>query len=261
MRLLVSASMLLMLIGNFGAMAEEPARFPVTRFEVPDVRPAGKPSAVVLDDCDEGLEKDRPHHDSLRILQVSHAPGQGNVKSIISRGFNTGQTIGAIHCVSADPTRGRIYVSEMAGNRVTAVDFQGRKLWQVGEISAKALAIDPKTGFLWCTTGHTLTHGETVVLDEKGREAASFPYRGVDIAFDPHTEGFWLVGNQITKLNRLGKVLFQQECEGWAFVSVAVNRTDGSVWTIERAHPDIAQLQPTLAPRRQRRRAQDAVSG
>jgi hypothetical protein len=241
MPVLLSRSMLLMLIGNFGAMADEPVRFPVTRFEVPDVKREGNPSAVVLDDCDKGFEKNRPHRDGLRILEVSQTPGLGNVKSRFIREFNTCQTVGAIHCVSVDPTRERIYVSELAGNRVTSLDLQGRELWQVGEISASALAVDPKTGFLWCTTGRSLTDGETVVLDGKGREVASFPYRGVDIAFDPHTEGFWLVGNQITKLSRSGKVLFQQECEGWAFVSVAVNQTDGSVWTIERAHPDVAR--------------------
>jgi len=32
--------------------------------------------------------------------------------------------------------------------------------------------------------------------------------------------------------------LFRRSCEGSAFVSVSVNPRDGSVWVVERAHPD-----------------------
>jgi DNA-binding beta-propeller fold protein YncE len=238
---LFSGSVLLMLVGIFAGTADEPGRFPVTRFEVPDEKPAATPTVVVLDDCDEDFQRDRPHRDSLRILQVSQAPDQASVKSIINKEFNTCETIGAIHCVSVDSTRGRIYVSELANDRVTALDFRGRRLWQVAKIAAGALAVDPKTGRLWCTVGHNLERGETVVLDGMGQMVASFPVRGVDIAYDPHTDGFWLVGNEITKLSREGKVLFQQPCSGWAFVSVAVNRSDGSVWIVERAHPDVLE--------------------
>jgi hypothetical protein len=241
MPVLFSGSVLLMLVGTFGAKPEDPGRFPVTRFEVPDEKLAGMPSAVVLDDCDADFDRSRPHLDGLRILKVSDGPSPGYVKSVIDQEFNTCETIGAIHCVAADAARGRIYVSEMAGDRVTTLDLRGRKLWQVSKISAGALAVDPKTGHLWCTVGQNLEHGETVVLDGKGHELASYPIRGTDIAFDPHTDGFWLVGNQVTKVSREGKVLFQQRCEGWAFVSVAVNPTDGSVWIAERAHPDLAR--------------------
>ena len=72
MPVLFSGGMLLMLIANFGAKVEDPARFPLTRFEHPDEKRAGNPSAVVLDDCDEDFEKSRPHRDGLRILRVSH---------------------------------------------------------------------------------------------------------------------------------------------------------------------------------------------
>jgi peroxiredoxin len=223
------------------ARAAEPARFPVTRFEVPDEKPAGMPSVVVLDDCDEDFQENRPHHDGLRILQVSRTPEGGSVKSIIHKEFNTCQTIGAIHCVAVDAARGRIYVCELVGKRVTALDLRGRRLWQVDQIHASSLAVDPKTGHLWCAVGNDLAAGETVVFDGTGRAVTSFPVRGVDIAYDPRTEGFWLVGDAITKLSREGKVLFHQACEGWACVSVAVHPSDGSIWVVERAHPQVAR--------------------
>jgi len=198
----------------------------------------GKPLVVVLDDCDEDDAEDRPHQDTLRILQESG--NQGNVRTVSLKEFYTCQAIGAIHCVAIDAARGRIYLCELAGRRVTAIDVRGRKLWQVNKIAAFVLAIDPRTGNLWCTLGGSLVVGETVVLDTTGREVMRFPVRGTDIAYDPQADGFWLVGSEITKLSREGKVLFNKPLEGWACVSVAANPRDGSVWIVERKHLDVA---------------------
>ena len=231
--------MLMMLLANFGTTAEDPDRFPVTRFDLPDEKPAGIPSAVVLDDCDPEYDKKLPHRDGLRILQVADFAVSGHVKSIIKTEFNTCQTIGGSHTLAVDAKRGRIYLSELAGERVTALDFRGRKIWQVTNINAGALAVDPKTGRLWCSVGSKIGQGETVVLDPDGLEVASLPVLGTDMAYDPHTDAFWLVGAEITKVSREGKVLFQEPCAGWAFVSVAVNSIDGSVWIVEHAHPEL----------------------
>ena len=239
MPFLSSATMFVMVLASFGTSAEDPDRFPVTLFDVPDEKPAGFPSAVVLDDCDPDFDKSRPHRDGLRILQVADSAASGRVKSIIKTEFNTCQTIGGSHALVVDVKRGRIYLSELAGYRVTALDLQGRKIWQVCNIASGALAIAPKTGRLWCSVGHSLGQGETVVLDPAGREVASFPVRGQDMVYDPHTDAFWLAGTEVTKLSREGKVLFQERRAGWAFVSVAVNSIDGSVWIVERAHQDV----------------------
>jgi beta-lactamase regulating signal transducer with metallopeptidase domain/thiol-disulfide isomerase/thioredoxin len=217
--------------------AARPGRFPVTRFDVPGEKPGETPLVVVLDDCDEDFNEIRPHHDALRILSKTDS----GVRASLLREFNTCQTVGAVHGVAVDAARGRIYLCEQVSHRVTAVDFRGRKLWQVGQIRADALAVDSRTGNLWCCVGQDLAHGETVVLDTTGREVASFPFRGIDIAYDSQTDGFWLVGYGITKLSREGNVIFQKPHEGWACVSVAVNPGDGSAWIVERGHPDVAQ--------------------
>ena len=223
------------------AKSTRPSRFPVTRFEVVNDQDqqAGNPSVVVLDDCDKDFGEDRPHQDALTIIHESG--NQGDARTVSFKEFNTCQTIGAKHCVALDAARGRIYLCELVGGRVTALDVRGRKLWQVDKIQANALAVDPRTGDLWCTGGKDLVDGETVVLDTTGREVMSFSVRGTDIAYDPHSDGFWLVGSEITKLSREGKVLFHKPPEGWACVSVAANARDGSVWIVERKHLDVAR--------------------
>lgn len=213
-------------------------RFPITRFEVPDptAKPATDPPAVaVLDDADEDFEAKGPHRDGLRLLD------EAGKEIAYLREFNTCQTVGANHGVVIDAPRGRIYARELVGRRVTALDFRGRKLWQAAGIDADAMAIDPKTGHLWCSGGDSLDVGETVVLDAEGQEVTSFPVRGVDLAYDAHSDAFWLVGYGIRKVDRNGKILFQKPHEGWANVSVATDPRDGSVWIAERDHPDVAR--------------------
>ncbi len=237
-------------------IATRPLRFPITRFDAPDEKPAAAPSVVVLDDCDADFEEKRPHHDALRILFKTDS----GVHAKLLREFNTAQTVGATHGVALDAARGRIYLCELVSHGVTAVDFRGRKLWQVAQIQADALAVDPRTGNLWCSVGEDLAHGETVVLDPTGQEIASFPFRGIDIAYDRRTDGFWLVGYGIAKLNHEGKVLFQKPHEGWACVSVAVNPGDGSIWIVERSASQCgAERQSALVSRRQR--SQDQFVG
>jgi hypothetical protein len=216
-----------------------PPRFPVTRYEA-ETKAKNEglpqpPAVLVLDDCDDDFREARPHHDGLRYVSDS---GQ---ELHALKEFNTCQTVGAVREVALDPTRGRVYICELVANRVTALDVRGRKLWRIDDIQADALAVDPRTGNVWCSGGRDLVNGETVVLDPEGKELTSFPVRGIDIAYDPLTDGFWLVGYGITKLSREGKVLFHKPREGWACVAVAVNGKDGSVWIVERAHPDVAK--------------------
>jgi DNA-binding beta-propeller fold protein YncE len=189
----------------------------------------------VLDDRDDDFAKGRPHHDGLTFLAESGRELRG------LREFNTGQSVSASHCVAIDPPRARVYICELGANRVTALDLRGRRLWRVDDIGADALAVDPRTGNLWCAVGPNLAQGETVVLDPEGKEIAAFPVRGIDMVYDAHTDGFWLVGYGITKLSREGETLFHKPREGWMCGSVAVDPTDGSVWIGERDHPDISR--------------------
>ncbi len=222
--------------------APRPARFPVQRFDAgkPDHSPIGEPAVVVLDDADDDFEPGRPHHDGLRILTESGR------EIAATKDFNTCQTVGGIHGVAVDPDRKRIYLSEMAANRVVALDLQGRKVWQVERIDAGALAVDPRTGHVWCTVGKNLAEGETVVLDAEGAEVDSFPIRGIDIAYDPKTDAFWLVGYGVVKLGRDGRELLRMPRQGWACVSVATDPDDGSVWIVERSHPDVSRSENRL---------------
>ena len=218
-----------------------PVRFPVTRFTVDDTPPlpADKLAALVMDDSDPDYEKGRPHDDALR----AYAADGSELWSV--GGLNTCQTVSTAPAVglAVDLERGRIFVGEKVGNRITALDFSGRKLWQLDEIDVGALAIDQKTGNLWVIVGSSIGSGEAVVFDPEGDELAAHLWAGVDIVNDSARDVFWLAGAEILQVDRTGKVRARLPVSGeggWCCASIALDPTDGSAWFGEREHPDVS---------------------
>ncbi len=217
-----------------------PPRFPVTRFDVSQNSSADLPAVVVLDNTDPKYDRDEPRHDNLRALDLSGKQLWRHT------GFNVCQTVGGGQQVAIDRRRRRIYVCENAGNKLHAFSPDGQRVWRIDNIEADALAVDGKTGDLWCSVGQTLNAGETVVFDSEGREKTSFFHRGIDMAYDPENDSFWLAGYEVVNLDREGKVRFREKVGGWCCSSVAVNVSDGSVWMVERDHPDVPKSKNRL---------------
>ncbi len=224
-----------------GKKEGRPVRFPVVRFEADQSSPlSGVPAVVVLDDVDPNFEKGQTHHDVLRMLDA------GGNELWSQSGFNNAGTVGGVHRVVIDQKRGRVYVGEDVAKRLSAFSLSGSRLWQVEKVDAKVLCLDDQTGNLWCSGGPNLKSGETVVFDTQGNEVAAYPYRAIDMEFDPSSDAIWLTGYEVIKLNRGGDVVFRQSVEGWCCPSVSVNSTDGSVWIAERNHPDLAHSKNRL---------------
>ncbi len=102
------------------------------------------------------------------------------------------------------------------------------------------MVVDPRTGNLWCLVGQSFTQGEAVVLDLEGKDIATHPINGIDLAYSPYDQTFWAVGYPTTKFDGDGKILVQKPHTGWARVSVAPDPQDGSVWVAERDHPNVS---------------------
>lgn len=197
----------------------------------------GKPppdvAAAVLDDCDPEYQGEGPHGDGLRLYS------RDGKELLALKGLNNCETIGANHAVAIDADRGRIYFRQLVAHRVTAIDLLGNVLFEADDLHADSLAVHPATGNVWCLTGRSLGDGETVVLNQRGEVVATYPVNGFDIAHDPKTDTFWIVGSSLAKVDRRGEVIFRRSPGGWARVSVAINPRDGSAWIAERRHPDV----------------------
>jgi hypothetical protein len=222
-----------------------PSRFPLVRFDGDDAAAnTPQPAIVVLDNTDPTFEKDMRHHDELRAMDAS------GIQLWSHSGFNNAETVGGVHGIAIDAKRGRIYVRENVTDRITAFDLSGEKLWHIDNVEVGTLMVDDRTGNLWSSGGPNLKSGETVVFDSDGNEVAAYPYRAIDMVYDPHTDAFWLVGYEIIKLSRDGKILFREAVEGWCCPSASVNPTDGSVWIAERRHREISRSKNRLWLRR-----------
>lgn len=213
----------------FRAAGEPPARFPITTFEAAakeTAAPAGI-AALILGDTDPGFERNLPQDDHLRAITA-----KGDVVWEVG-GLRTGETTAASHVLAADPGRNRIYLVENLGQHLSAFNGAGERLWRGDMIPANSVAVDEATGNVWAS----LNSGEeaaTVAFDGLGREMASMPLAGMDIACAPRATAFWIVGDKFQKVDTSQKTLFSKPLNGGFGVSVAVNPRDGSVWIAER---------------------------
>ena len=91
--------------------------------------------------------------------------------------LHTGGSFSGGSQVCVDMERKRIYVCENLASRVTALDLQLRKVWQLRDIPCDNIMLDSKEGQLWVSGGDTPQAGETVVVAADGKEIASLPLR------------------------------------------------------------------------------------
>lgn len=189
-------------------------------------------SVVVLDNCDPDFKGDLPREDSLRFLTEAGKP------RFVSKRFNNCEAIGINHGIAVDPKRARIYIREFVGKKVTAFDPNGTMVFETRDVPRPyALAVDSQTGHVWClSSGHGNQDGQIVVISSTGEHVSTFAVDGFDITFNPHDETFWVVGQEVTKIDRDGRILFTSAGVKWRYVAVAANPKDGSVWVVERKH-------------------------
>jgi len=215
-----------------------PRRFPVTRFDLAEKQPAPReqPAVVVLSERSyENTEAGKLSQGNLRALT---ATGEELWKNA---GIEASNTYGSYHSLAVDRRRNRIYAHGDVTSSVHAFTLDGQKIWQLDNLRAGALVVDEKTGDLWCCT-HT---GEIVVFDGQGNEKTSFLLVPIDMAYNPKSDSFWLVGSEVLVLNREGEVRFREEVAGECN-TVAVNSKDGSVWFVEVEASDLRKTQRRL---------------
>lgn len=175
--------------------------------------------------------------------------------------LNQNETIGGTHCISMDHQRGRIYFLENADQRLTALDKMGKVLWRLKSVGVSSVAVDARSGNIWCEVGASLFEKKTIVVGLDGKILTEYPWGGVDIVYDPQSDVFWVAGRQILRVSREGKVFLMRplpelpglpdvptviNARNWAAVSITpdVVHTVGSAqyggaWVAVRSHPDV----------------------
>jgi len=196
----------------------------------------GKCRVAVLHNSDPQYNGKQAYEDTLTLYN-------SNAKQIWQfKGLNVSQSVGAKHTVVYNPFDKSLWCSESVGDRLVKFGQDGSVLWEKPDVKPQALAVDPKTANIWVLTSEGTIYGKSlVVFNPSGRKIHQWDIGAFDIVYSQHDDCFWLVGKKIWKLDRNGSVLYQSPYEfAWLAASVDINQKDGSVWIIERKHPQVA---------------------
>ena len=192
------------------------------------------PRIAILDDCDPVFKGKAAYGDNLTAIT-----GDGQMSFRVS-GLNGCETIGCNHQIAIDVERGWIWVSETVTKRVLKYDFTGKQLLSL-PISANALAVDTKTGYVWILVSNGTIHSPTTeIVDADGQHIQTCAFGGFDIAYDAAHHCVWLAGENLVKANadNFAKIS-QQRIASWSAASLAVNTSTGGVWIAVRQHPGV----------------------
>jgi hypothetical protein len=128
------------------------ARFSGQTYPVADEGPESFTGLLVLDDRDQGVGPTFTG-DALSLI------GESGEVTWTTTGFSICETIGGHHQIAVDAERKRIYVAENVAGRVTALDFAGRRRFDIVGMHASSIAVDVQWGHLWVSAGQTIRDG------------------------------------------------------------------------------------------------------
>lgn len=143
-----------------------------------------------------------------------------------------------------DRKRGRLYVitsdGKVNGQHLEAIDKQVLRRFRVHMPNLQAVAVDEKTGDIWCIVTSYLNEGETVILDQNGHEKDRLPLAGFTLRYSAASDGFWFVGDEVKIVARNGEVLARHAIpnDAYTLAAVAVDKK-GGCYALEDDHPDV----------------------
>ena len=188
------------------------------------------PHILVLDNCDSNY-KFPPFNDVVLLLN-----DKGEVINKIN-GLNICQNIGGNRAISVSDDGCYFVACENVADKITAYDLStGDERWSLpGNFTSVAIT----QGVIYALTsdGTIYCNGITVIDSGGNIIKQSKEANGFDILIDPNANCLWLVGGDIKKYDMDLKIVKTINPITWCAVSVDVC-PDGSIWVVERAHPE-----------------------
>jgi hypothetical protein len=191
---------------------------------------APAPRVLVLEDCDTNPRLPA-FGDGILILdsrgqRVDRIGGLDVCESLFD------------HAVSPSADGQFCLVCEQTPNRLAAYDTaSGRLLWSLpGNFTSAVVAGDAIYGL---TSDARIYGKEMLAIGLDGKVINQAPVKGGCIVADPNGQFLWLVGADIKKCDTTLKVLLTVYPPiAWCAVSADIG-PDGSLWALERSHPDV----------------------
>ncbi|MBN2589223.1 MAG: hypothetical protein JXA96_05145, partial [Sedimentisphaerales bacterium] len=196
------------------------------------------PKMIVLDNCFSPTSGKTKYEDTLTMFN-SNGKEQWQCSSL-----NISQSTGPNKSIVYNPVDKSIWCAERVGDRLIKMDLNGNILLELEDIKPNSLAVDPKTGNVWVLTIDGLVYGDKLLIfDLSGKKIKELYHNAFNITYSKKEDCFWIVGQEIIKLNRNGEDLMYWPGKfSFISVSVSINENDGSAWIVERGHPQAPPL-------------------
>jgi len=154
------------------------------------------------------------------------------------RGLSPGGELSGREGLVLDPERYRIYVQDIAGERILVLDPRGTLLFTIGHPYAHDMAVNGRTGDLWCLSSASEfleDQPKTTAYEATGSRLMISELQGNDIEYNRFDNTLWIVGDGILKLDANGQRLADGPSRpGWFWFSAAPDHRDGSIWVFGR---------------------------
>jgi len=125
-----------------------------------------------------------------------------------------------------------------ASKQLLKYDFTKDEVSTVKSQSMHSVYVS-ESGDIFALTDGTI-YGRTFIrMDQNGNIVKEEPYGGVNIVVDDDHDSVWIVGANITRLDRNLNKKFSMDPIAWAAFSVDFT-SDGSVWVTESKYPQVA---------------------
>ena len=201
---------------------------------------------LVLDNCDPDYKGKDTYNDRLYMLD-----SRGRLEAVI-RGFNQSEANSGSHVMAVDEQRKTLWVTENVGNRLWHFDLiTGKLIQRIPNIDARAIAIDPDTGNAWIliSSNDEINEFHIQVISSSGKKVAkhSIPGINLDIVYSHYDKHFWIVGQNIYKINTQGRVTSRiMNKIPWRALSVSIDQDNGDAWIVIGYHFQVQGSQPQL---------------
>ncbi|MEM2088451.1 MAG: hypothetical protein QXF52_07260 [Thermoproteota archaeon] len=197
------------------------------------------PSLVhVLEDNDPDFQNP-PFEDRLTIINpVDHT----RVRTVSE--FNIAGSAGARRFLAATDSGLACLIVNEASHQLVKYNFITNETSIMTPCDMHSVYIS-ENGDIYALTDGTIYEKTIVKIDQSGNIIKEARYGGVNLAVDDDHDSIWIVGANITRLNRDFKKQFSIDPIAWATFSVDFT-SDGSAWISESKHSDVAESKTRL---------------
>ncbi len=188
------------------------------------------PMVYILEDNDPDI-RNPPFEDRLTIINPAD---HTKVRTIAK--FGICESIGAAKRLVAKDGGLECLIVDMVSNRLVKYDFTRDEVSVMMSRSMNSIYFS-ENGEIYGLTDGTIFGNKVLKMDQSGNIIKETSYGGFDIAVDDH-DSIWIVGANITRLNRNFNKQFSIDPVAWTALSVDFT-SDGSAWICEGKHPEV----------------------